>query len=343
MKNTYLNLDKILDLKKWQALQDSLAIVTKLAIITVDYKGNPITSHSSCTSFCQSVRSDPTLSKYCQKCDSRGGLEAVRTNAPYIYLCHYQIIDIAIPIIVDDKYVGAVMAGQVRLKDSKEHHELEQILSSKSSFGGNEKMDALLPAYHSMPSLSFFEIEQSSHMLSCLCNYIVEEAMNKNLILEMYEKMPLSIEKKRTSEELTGYPLENMEHLKKELSDAVTNAYIKASPEQTPAYQNPVLRPALDYIYQNKAENATQKELASLCHISPSYFSRLFTKETGENFSAYLSRLKIEWAKQLLEKTDLTITHISDELGFYEPGYFIRTFKKYEKVTPSLYRKYYKN
>lgn len=43
MNTSYMNLDKILDLKKWKKLQDSLSIVTKLAIITVDYKGTPIT------------------------------------------------------------------------------------------------------------------------------------------------------------------------------------------------------------------------------------------------------------------------------------------------------------
>lgn len=47
------NLDKILDLKKWQELQDSLADVTELAIITIDYKGRPISAHSKCTPFCQ--------------------------------------------------------------------------------------------------------------------------------------------------------------------------------------------------------------------------------------------------------------------------------------------------
>ena len=81
--------------------------------------------------------------------------------------------------------------------------------------------------------------------------------------------------------------------------------------------------------------------MAQLCHISTSHFSRLFAKEVGEGFSSFVSRLKVEWSKQLLEKTDLPVTQISDELGFSEPGYYIKTFKKFEKVTPATYRKYY--
>lgn len=59
-------------------LQDSLALATKMTIITIDYKGIPITEHSSCCNFCQQVRQDPKVPPYCLKCDSRAGLEAVR-------------------------------------------------------------------------------------------------------------------------------------------------------------------------------------------------------------------------------------------------------------------------
>lgn len=85
-----------------------------------------------------------------------------------------------------------------------------------------------------------------------------------------------------------------------------------------------------------------QEHMAKLCHLSPSYFSRLFTKSTGENFSSYLSRTKIEWAKQLLETSDLSVAQIGEELGFQEPGYFIKQFKRFEGATPLHYRKFYR-
>ncbi|MNE45002.1 HTH-type transcriptional regulator YesS [compost metagenome] len=81
--------------------------------------------------------------------------------------------------------------------------------------------------------------------------------------------------------------------------------------------------------------------MAKLCHISTSYFSRIFIKETGENFSVFTPRLKIEWAKQLLETTDEPINQISDQLGFCDAGYFIKTFKKFENLTPAVYRSWY--
>lgn len=341
MNANYMRLDKILDLSKWQTLQDSLANATKLAIITVDYKGVPITTHSDCRPFCTAVRSNPNLEKHCQKCDSRGGLEAVRMNAPYIYLCHCNIIDIAIPVIMNDQYIGAIMAGQVKLKDhgvspleqifAPAEKELKQSLSTA-------QMQAL---YAAIPHLAYTEIKKSAQMLFDLCHYLVEEAMNKHLLIEMYEKIPPASAKIAPNELSSGYTLNNLAHIKKELTNVLTNTYLKTTAMDEIFCQNPLLKPAFDYIFKHKGENIAQKKIAGLCHLSTSYFSRLFAKETGENFSAFIARQKIEWSKQLLEQTDLPITQISNELGFSDPGYYIKTFKKYEQLTPALYRKYY--
>lgn len=126
------------------------------------------------------------------------------------------------------------------------------------------------------------------------------------------------------------------------MTNAIADAYLKNTSSDMSICTNPIFKPAWDYIYNNKSENITLSHMAELCHISPSYFSRLFAKETGENFTTYLARLKVKWAKQLLEVTDMPVSQISDELGFNEPGYFIKIFKKFEEVTPALYRKGYR-
>lgn len=70
----------------------------------------------------------------------------------------------------------------------------------------------------------------------------------------------------------------------------------------------------------------------------PQLFQPDLHQETGENFSTFAPRLKIEWAKQLLEATDQPVNLISDVLGFCDAGYFIKTFKKFEHLTPAVYR-----
>lgn len=345
MIREYLQLNKILDLKKWKRLQDSLATVTKLAILTVDYKGNPVTGHSSCQAFCQSVRKDPELLPYCQKCDARGGLEAVRLNEPYVYLCHFNVIDIAIPITIDGKYIGAVMAGQVKLSDRERARDMEQIVTPQNRELHESKLEGLREHYDQLPVMTYEEIVNISTMLSLLCSYIVEEALNKNLLVEMIQKTSGASNPSESGGELSlstilpGYSIRNIESIKKEMTNAIADAYLSSGPESTDAF-SPAIQPALDYIHSVKSEQVTLKKAAELCHLSPSYFSRLFAKETGENFTSYQARLKIKWAKKLLEGTDMPIAQISDELGFNESGYFIKTFKRFEELTPALYRKY---
>ena len=339
-----LNLSKVIDLEKWDKLQEYLSVVTKVAMIVVDYKGNPVTRHSGCHKFCNAVRNDETLVKYCQKCDSRGGLEAVRLNKPYIYLCHYNIVDIAIPIIIDGKYIGAIMAGQVKLSDKNADDILEQIVVPSKNSVSKKALDEFKEYYDELPVLSYKEVEEIANMLFSLSSYLIDEALEKNLISEMYQKT-IKSDSVKDQTNLQGYTLKNIENAKKEISNAIINAYVKEESDDNYFDKNisATLKPALEYIFEHKSENITADKMSKLCHISPSYFSRLFIKETGENFSTYVSKLKIEWAKKILEDTDMHINEISDELGFSECGYFIKTFKKYEGITPFLYKKYCKN
>lgn len=112
MARRELDLKTILDIPPlWETVQDQIARLTGTAIITIDFKGNPITKHSCRTDFCSVIRGNPVSRKRCYRCDALAGLEAVRLEKPYIYLCHCGIVDVAVPVMVGDKYLGAVMFG----------------------------------------------------------------------------------------------------------------------------------------------------------------------------------------------------------------------------------------
>lgn len=94
-----------------------------------------------------------------------------------------------------------------------------------------------------------------------------------------------------------------------------------------------------EYINNHYMEELTLAEIASIYGLSPNYFSTLFKKKAGCNFISYLTRLRMEKSKKLLIETDLTIREIGEKVGYYSTSFFIRVFKKAEKVTPSEYRK----
>lgn len=345
MTKSRYDLKSIIDLDKWNRLQDSLSLVTRMAIITVDYKGAPVTKHSRCQLFCQLVREDPQLASYCQKCDARGGLEAVRINKPYIYKCHFNVVDLAIPIIIDNQYIGALMAGQIRLRASGEEESmLEQIVSRPKLADEQETAGKRDELYAMMPVLPYDEVVHISEMLFNLITYVVQEAIQKHEVIEMYKKA--AVGQNPVSQDAANPPelsMQNIQVIRQELSNALVQSHVKQTGVLPFHALNPTLQPAFDYIYTHKHETFNLQSMAQLCHISPSYFSRAFTKEIGDNFSVFIPRLKIEWAKQLLEGTNQPVNQISNDLGFCDAGYFIKMFRKHENVTPAVYRAQYKN
>jgi two-component system response regulator YesN len=72
--------------------------------------------------------------------------------------------------------------------------------------------------------------------------------------------------------------------------------------------------------------------------ISPNYLSTVFAQETGENFIEYLTRVRIEKAKQLLSDTSMKSANIAYETGFSDPHYFSYIFKKNTGFSPREYR-----
>lgn len=101
---------------------------------------------------------------------------------------------------------------------------------------------------------------------------------------------------------------------------------------------NTPIENAINYIDQNFKENISLDMIASICNLSPCYFSKLFKKEIGVNYTTYINNKKINYAKKILKTTDMPILNLSIDLGFEDCGYFIRVFKKLEGVTPKKYR-----
>lgn len=94
----------------------------------------------------------------------------------------------------------------------------------------------------------------------------------------------------------------------------------------------------MKYINSYYNENISLKDVAEVVNMNPNYISQVFKKSTGTTFSRYLTDLRINHAKKLLETTNTSINDISQQTGFNDYFYFLKTFKKYTGKTPSEYR-----
>jgi two-component system, response regulator YesN len=99
------------------------------------------------------------------------------------------------------------------------------------------------------------------------------------------------------------------------------------------------IKKAISYIDQHLKEELSLKEVAAHVHLNPSYFSVLFKEQVNLNFSEYVTRRRIQRAKELVVSTSLPITEIAEEAGYKTSKYFIKIFKEIEGMTPSAYRK----
>lgn len=92
----------------------------------------------------------------------------------------------------------------------------------------------------------------------------------------------------------------------------------------------------LDRHYSNPT--LSLHDVAAQVNMSPSHFSLVFSRETGETFKEYLTRLRIEKAKELLRTTTLKSFEISYQIGYSDPLYFSTVFKKSTGVSPRQFR-----
>ena len=330
MSRRDLDLKSILDIPLWEKIQDELARLTGTAIITIDYKGNPITKHSCRTDFCSVIREDPVFRKRCCRCDALAGLEAVRMGKPYIYLCHCGVVDAAVPVTVGNRYLGAVMFGQVRIPDGDTDAKVERLVSEVSSFqtGSESDRQDLIEMYDRLPEMEYKRIVAIADTLNAIVNYIVDRAVNSENEAMTYKFLlqNSNIQNAAAFSEIQGLKAPELEWgdfpVEREL------------PKSSPIY------PAVAYVHNHRQEMVTMNDMARLCHLSPSYFSRLFRREMGENFINYVNRIKVQWAKERLRSSNDSVVQIAQELGYMDSSYFISVFKKFEGTTPLAYRQH---
>jgi AraC-like DNA-binding protein/ligand-binding sensor protein len=100
----------------------------------------------------------------------------------------------------------------------------------------------------------------------------------------------------------------------------------------------PTITRAKQFIQEHQTEDLALGDVAKAVNTSTFYFCKLFKKFTGLNFTAYLSRLRIEKAKNLLLNPNLRVSEIAYEVGFQSLTHFNRVFKKIIGQSPTEYR-----
>ena len=94
-----------------------------------------------------------------------------------------------------------------------------------------------------------------------------------------------------------------------------------------------------DYALDHISRPVTTEELAQALGTNRTYLCRMFREETGETVQDYVTGLKMDEAKRLLDMTSKTAAEIGSYLGYSSQSHFQRVFKKAVGMTPGEYRK----
>lgn len=222
--------------------------------------------------------------------------------------------------------------------------------------------------YDEVMSFSKNRMEYDHEMLQQICMKL--RALNKEGALECIQKMYKDMRKRkaiyqqfysqtvflltelfaiaeenRIREKLVNI-LENLGQYKTGtmLEDVVCKAVeeiIEYGEKQTLNKNKEVVEAVKQYVKEHMRENITLTEVADSVHLSKNYLCSIFKKEQNETFFSYLTKARMEKAKELLRTTDDKVYYIAEITGYTDYTYFSQVFKKYTGVTAGEYREIY--
>lgn len=100
-----------------------------------------------------------------------------------------------------------------------------------------------------------------------------------------------------------------------------------------------IIHSAIAYIEKHYTESISLEDIADHVGLTPQYFSTYFKEEMNCNLIDYIARLRIEKAKEIIRNSQMSVQEICFIVGYHDPNYFSRIFKKYVGVTPTKYKK----
>ncbi|WP_010283701.1 response regulator transcription factor [Bacillus timonensis] len=166
----------------------------------------------------------------------------------------------------------------------------------------------------------------------------------KNWVIKLVYDVKLSLNALKHFEtqltEITDHEIqyvETFEHLESVLEN-IFNQMLEQTRTINLTSRNEDILKAQKYVQIHLGDKISLKEVADHLHLNPSYFSRMYKKETGEGFVEYVTKVKMAKAIELLDHSTKSVEQIAFALGFESKSYFLKTFKKYYGISPKSYR-----
>ncbi|MFV2047644.1 response regulator [Metabacillus litoralis] len=101
---------------------------------------------------------------------------------------------------------------------------------------------------------------------------------------------------------------------------------------------NDAISKAKTYIHDHYKESFSLEDVAAYVELTPTYFTKMFKEQTKTTFIDYVTDYRIEKSQELLLQTNLSLKEIAYEVGYKDPNYYSRVFKKVTNLSPKQFR-----
>ena len=200
-----LPIRSLIDVNVLQDIQDKLAKVTGLAMVTVDLQGQPITKETSFCQYCIERRKNEFGKRSCFFSDAYGGLRASITNGPYVYYCPAGLTDCAIPIVFNQQYLGTIVIGQVKILTDDELDCLKSIIPIDPNYKEDAEMEDL---YDKVPVMQLQKLKLTGDLIL----FLVKEMMEKQLLKLVQNELEDANQKLVYENFISEVELEQLKH-----------------------------------------------------------------------------------------------------------------------------------
>lgn len=235
-------------------------------------------------------------------------------------------------VITYDEIVSSVEKDSIEYQNLGSMGENRKLLETFLRSGTEEEIPSFISVYFE----ALHEDDLQSFMLR---QYIVMDAFV--CFFSVSEKLNISREELQTEIgdiHAIGKHIESVQSTKKCLESTIRKMIMLRDKASNCRYSD-ILRRAKRYTDENyMSEEISLNTVAACVNMSPSYFSSVFSQESGQTYIEYLTSVRIQKAKELLECSNMRISDISYEVGYKDPHYFSYIFKKTQGCSPKEFR-----
>ena len=239
-------------------------------------------------------------------------------------------------LLLDEELLPLESPGDSKADEQEIHNtmDFEELMLSHVEHGRRADMEALFrdTAAGRAGTMASDTLRQQKNLLICTATLVTRAAIRGGLNREQaFALSDLYIQKAELMTDVLSLTRLN--------AQMVLDFTGRVEAEKAGIHHSPLVRKARDYILSHIGQSITTEALSKELGINRTYLCKRFTEETGLTVGRYVTHVKMEEAKRLMDITNKTIAEISGYLGFSSQSYFQKVFQRQYGITPGKYRR----